>query len=254
MFKYTIVNYIKNFKYAFVVMGIVYLGLLIALAVYSAGENAAAVLTQVITNLTIQQILDITFFEEVLSDIGFTIAAVAVVLFFMKAADFLARIMIRGDINTHEKRTGIIAIVIRYIISLCTLTLFAFLTYLWVFSAIFIVVLYFAVKAVENIIEVRFIYYPQNKLRDMLRFKIIAKLTFANILAVILNLIFIIILSQIVGILIAAIIGLPLIIYGLLIVEFTAIAYFKGMKTNKKNIKGEVYDGKERDGNRGKKS
>jgi hypothetical protein len=160
-------------------------------------------------------------------------AALVLILFSVKIAGFLCRRMIRKKMQKEDTRRGIIAILIRFLISTAFTAILIICLYYWFFSAIFMLVFYMVLKAVENIVEVKVIYFRDRKLKELLTFKhILLSLAAAGIFLFITAAV-VIGLWALFNFWIGLLIGAPLAVYFFEIVKFTTVEYFENSKKPK---------------------
>jgi len=262
MLKSSFRNYFKNFKYIFVVMGVVYLAFIITVGfILMVLRNilvdaSASLLAEIIeiftysfTNLSIADLASGDFFSVLTANLteAFTasfavtmgrllttlIFSIAFMMLAFKAAGFLCKVLVRIDIKNEKTRKGIVAMFIRYSIS----SLFVFLITIAVyhfFHLIYVMlIVYLFILAISHIIEIKLIYFPDQPMKKLLTAKNIFLYILAILIFFFITLGLVILLSLLFNLFIAVLIGIPFFIYFTEIIKFTLVEYFREAFTKK---------------------
>lgn len=277
-------TYFKNSKYVFVAMGLIYLVIILMLfslvhGIISVISSVSAETYENVANFVVAAFQDITFEEatslefykqflkgaaEILkADIenavkmltAVVLTTVACVLASIIGSQVLCRSLMRKSSADEKSLRGIVAMVIRYIISLGFGYLLVYLNTLWSYSFIFVLLLYFVHNAFENLFTTWIIHFRGYKITDIFNLKNSLKLVLSGFALIGINAVIIIVLYFVTGALLAILIALPLFAYVFAVMDIIAVSHFRGLeekgklslreeKEKKKAVKAAVKAGK----------
>jgi len=125
---------------------------------------------------------------------------------------------------------GIVAMIIRYLISLGFGYLLVYLNTLWSYSFIFVLLLYFVHNAFENLFTTWIIHFRGYKITDIFNLKNSLKLVLSGFALIGINAVIIIVLYFVTGALLAILIALPLFAYVFAVMDIIAVSHFRGLE------------------------
>ncbi len=256
MIKAAAKNYFRYFRYIIAIMGMVYLGIFIAVTVFGGGffkifggniqtsyESVSDYIKVITEGANIKRIFTREFLSEFFIEIkdiingqtpgaaGGTVAyaavSAAVILLFCQLSKTVCRSFIKKDVSNGGTKRGIIVFVIRTMISAVSAAAFLIVSYLWIFSAFILAAVNQVFKAVTNLMYSRYIYYPKAPLKEFLRPRIVGLSVLGNLLSLLINAAFVTAVWLVFNPFIAIILALPLIMYSAVIMEFTSVEYFR---------------------------
>lgn len=277
-------TYFKNSKYVFVAMGLIYLviilmlfslvhGIISVISSVSAEtyENVANFVVATFQDITFEEATSLEFYKEFLKGAAEILKAdienavnmlttvvlttVACVLASIVGSQVLCRSLMRKSSADEKSLRGIVAMVIRYIISLGFGYLLVYLNTLWSYSFIFVLLLYFVHNAFENLFTTWIIHFRGYKITDIFNLKNSLKLVLSGFALIGINAVIIIVLYFVMGALLAILIALPLFAYVFAVMDIIAVSHFRGLeekgklslreeKEKKKAVKAAVKAGK----------
>lgn len=277
-------TYFKNSKYVFVAMGLIYLviilmlfslvhGIISVISSVSAEtyENVANFVVATFQDITFEEATSLEFYKEFLKGAAEILKAdienavkmlttvvlttVACVLASIVGSQVLCRSLMRKSSADEKSLRGIVAMIIRYIISLGFGYLLVYLNTLWSYSFIFVLLLYFIHNAFENLFTTWIIHFRGYKITDIFNLKNSLKLVLSGFALIGINAVIIIVLYFIMGALLAILIALPLFAYVFAVMDIIAVSHFRGLeekgklslreeKEKKKAVKAAVKAGK----------
>lgn len=277
-------TYFKNSKYVFVAMGLIYLVIILMLFSLVHGivsvissvsaetyENVANFVVATFQDITFEEATSLEFYNEFLKGAAEILKAdienavnmlttvvlttVACVLASIIGSQVLCRSLMRKSSADEKSLRGIVAMIIRYIISLGFGYLLVYLNTLWSYSFIFVLLLYFVHNAFENLFTTWIIHFRGNKITDIFNLKNSLKLVLSGFALIGINAVIIIVLYFIMGALLAILIALPLFAYVFAVMDIIAVSHFRGLeekgklslreeKEKKKAVKAAVKAGK----------
>lgn len=277
-------TYFKNSKYVFVAMGLIYLviilmlfslvhGIISVISSVSAEtyENVANFVVAAFQDITFEEATSLEFYKQFLKGAAEILKAdienavnmlttvvlttVACVLASIVGSQVLCRSLMRKSSADEKSLRGIVAMVIRYIISLGFGYLLVYLNTLWSYSFIFVLLLYFVHNAFENLFTTWIIHFRGYKITDIFNLKNSLKLVLSGFALIGINAVIIIVLYFIMGALLAILIALPLFAYVFAVMDIIAVSHFRGLeekgklslreeKEKKKAVKAAVKAGK----------
>lgn len=277
-------TYFKNSKYVFVAMGLIYLviilmlfslvhGIISVISSVSAEtyENVANFVVAIFQDITFEEATSLEFYKEFLKGAAEILKAdienavnmlttvvlttVACVLASIVGSQVLCRSLMRKSSADEKSLRGIVAMIIRYIISLGFGYLLVYLNTLWSYSFIFVLLLYFVHNAFENLFTTWIIHFRGYKITDIFNLKNSLKLVLSGFALIGINAVIIIVLYFIMGALLAILIALPLFAYVFAVMDIIAVSHFRGLeekgklslreeKEKKKAVKAAVKAGK----------
>lgn len=252
-------TYFKNSKYVFVAMGLIYLVIILMLfslvhGIISVISSVSAETYENVANFVVAAFQDITFEEatslefykqflkgaaEILkADIenalkmltAVVLTTVACVLASIIGSQVLCRSLMRKSSADEKSLRGIVAMVIRYIISLGFGYLLVYLNTLWSYSFIFVLLLYFVHNAFENLFTTWIIHFRGYKITDIFNLKNSLKLVLSGFALIGINAVIIIVLYFVTGALLAILIALPLFAYVFAVMDIIAVSHFRGLE------------------------
>ena len=256
MIRAAVKNYFRYFKYVFAVMGVAYLGIFIAAAVFGGGfaqifgdgiqtsfTSVSDYIKMITDGVKLNTVFSREFLHEVFIEVkdilngqragaaGGTVAyaavSVVVVILFCQLSKTVCRSYIKEDFLNARTRRGVIVFFIRMLIAAGAATVFFIISYLWIYSAIILALFNTVLQAVANLLFARFVYYPKAPLKAFLRPRILGFCTLAHLISLFINLAVIALIWFAFNPFISLILALPLIMYSSTIIEFTAVEYFK---------------------------
>ena len=277
-------TYFKNSKYVFVAMGLIYLVIILMLFSLVHGivsvissvsaetyENVANFVVAAFQDITFEEATSLEFYKQFLKGAAEILKAdienavnmlttvvlttVACVLASIVGSQVLCRSLMRKSSADEKSLRGIVAMIIRYIISLGFGYLLVYLNTLWSYSFIFVLLLYFVHNAFENLFTTWIIHFRGYKITDIFNLKNSLKLVLSGFALIGINAVIIIVLYFIMGALLAILIALPLFAYVFAVMDIIAVSHFRGLeekgklslreeKEKKKAVKAAVKAGK----------
>lgn len=254
-------NYFKNFRYVIISMGVIFFSLLLIFITCAAGffeiifnmaNSVWSNLTEIIdeVNITRANIFNLEYYQEIIKNIelvlkqcgsetlselnnllvGAGFFAVITVIF----AWWYTKRWIRKDM-IHSKHTAI-RIVFVWIYRTIFLFLFTFLsTYLLTISGYFAILLLVSFLfwiAFDNIIVTWYVYFPKRKLRDFLKLKYYFSSIVVQYLLLFLTIVLIVLISFI-NLILAFLLAIPIVIYGLAMIEVSQLDFYNREIPNK---------------------
>ena len=277
-------TYFKNSKYVFVAMGLIYLviilmlfslvhGIISVISSVSAEtyENVANFVVAAFQDITFEEATSLEFYKQFLKGAAEILKAdienavnmlttvvlttVACVLASIVGSQVLCRSLMRKSSADEKSLRGIVAMIIRYIISLGFGYLLVYLNTLWSYSFIFVLLLYFVHNAFENLFTTWIIHFRGYKITDIFNLKNSLKLVLSGFALIGINAVIIIVLYFVTGALLAILIALPLFAYVFAVMDIIAVSHFRGLeekgklslreeKEKKKAVKAAVKAGK----------
>lgn len=256
MLKSAFLNYGKNIKLILLIMGVVYLSLILVIAFifmrlggmlqYDAGSllsELGYIFTSVFSTIGIQDFasgnvlmilmgnltdaLMESFYATVGSLVAIFIVGVIFILLSFMLAGFLCKLSIRKGLKDDDTRRGISAFIIRFLIS-SAFTIVLSVAVLYFFHLIYVFLfLYLALTSISNIIEIKIIYFRENKIKELLTAKNIFSYLLVFLIFFALTIGFIFLLSFIFNFLLALLIGIPFYIYFTETTKYTLVEYFR---------------------------
>ena len=252
-------TYFKNSKYVFVAMGLIYLVIILMLFSLIHGivsvissvsaetyENVANFVVATFQDITFEEATSLEFYKEFLKGAAEILKAdienavkmlttvvlttVACVLASIIGSQVLCRSLMRKSSADEKSLRGIVAMVIRYIISLGFGYLLVYLNTLWSYSFIFVLLLYFVHNAFENLFTTWIIHFRGYKITDIFNLKNSLKLVLSGFALIGINAVIIIVLYFIMGALLAILIALPLFAYVFAVMDIIAVSHFRGLE------------------------
>lgn len=252
-------TYFKNSKYVFVAMGLIYLVIILMLFSLVHGivsvissvsaetyENVANFVVATFQDITFEEATSLEFYNEFLKGAAEILKAdienavnmlttvvlttVACVLASIVGSQVLCRSLMRKSSADEKSLRGIVAMVIRYIISLGFGYLLVYLNTLWSYSFIFVLLLYFVHNAFENLFTTWIIHFRGYKITDIFNLKNSLKLVLSGFALIGINAVIIIVLYFVTGALLAILIALPLFAYVFAVMDIIAVSHFRGLE------------------------
>ena len=252
-------TYFKNSKYVFVAMGLIYLVIILMLFSLVHGivsvissvsaetyENVANFVVATFQDITFEEATSLEFYKEFLKGAAEILKAdienavkmlttvvlttVACVLASIVGSQVLCRSLMRKSSADEKSLRGIVAMIIRYLISLGFGYLLVYLNTLWSYSFIFVLLLYFVHNAFENLFTTWIIHFRGYKITDIFNLKNSLKLVLSGFALIGINAVIIIVLYFVTGALLAILIALPLFAYVFAVMDIIAVSHFRGLE------------------------
>lgn len=249
-------NYFKNFKSVFMAMGLIYF--VIILVIFGFVSQIADILQSVsaqtyerlreylqttLSDLTVKEMFQSSFYTGFFNDVkailqtdishgGELIKAtlaldLAAILGAATLAQQLCRTVMRHNIAGEKSMRGIVAIAVRYAISLGFGFLAASLGSEHAYHAIFVIIAYLLLKAFENLFAAWVIHFRQYALRGILRLSNSLRLLLSEFALMIFDAVVVVLVGVLSDSLIAILIGLPLFAYTFAVMDITAVDHFR---------------------------
>lgn len=269
-------SYFKNSKYIFVAMGLIYLVILFMLYILLRGfvsvigsvsaetyQKLAEFAVNSFQNITIEQLASIEFYKTFLGGAAEILKAdienavrmlttvvaitVACVLAAIMGSQVLCRTLMRKSTADDKSIRGVVAIIMRYVVSLAFGYLLVYLNTLWSYSFIFVLLLYFVHNALENLFTTWLIYFRQYKITDIFNLRNSIRLVGAGFAMIAVSAVIVLLFYLIMGAVFAILIALPLFAYTFAMLDIIAASHFRnlqeqgklGIRVSKDKKKGE---------------
>lgn len=269
-------SYFKNSKYIFVAMGLIYLVILFMLYILLRGfvsvigsvsaetyQKLAEFAVNSFQNITIEQLASIEFYKTFLGGAAEILKAdienavrmlttvvaitVACVLAAIMGSQVLCRTLMRKSTADDKSIRGVAAIIMRYVVSLAFGYLLVYLNTLWLYSFIFVLLLYFVHNALENLFTTWLIYFRQYKITDIFNLRNSIRLVGAGFAMIAVSAVIVLLFYLIMGAVFAILIALPLFAYTFAMLDIIAASHFRnlqeqgklGIRVSKDKKKGE---------------
>lgn len=255
MIKAAFKNYGKHYKSLLIVIGIIYatlIGIFTFIHIRFKGalldssdsviREFGKILTSAVSSVDIKEFFTAGFIKSCAKsfrdsyNISFStsskslgvalIASLVVLLLAVQISVWVCRFVMRKNVERRSTRKGIIAFAIRYGISALFAAIVVYCVYNFFFSLYIFLVVFLVIKAVQNIIEVKYIYFRNKPLKELLTKKNVLMYIVSTALFFLATLLVVIILSFLTNFYIAILICLPLFVYYFEIVYFTTVEYF----------------------------
>lgn len=259
MIKAALKTYFKNSKYIFIAMGLIYLVVILMLFLIVKGfvtvvstvsketyENLANFVVETFNGVTFEQITSLQFYKDFLNGIAEILKidienaknmiiavaciAVACVLAAIIGSQILCRSLMRKTTADEKSIRGVGAILVRYVVSLFFGYMLVYLNYLWKYSFIFVLLLYFIHNAFENLFTTWIIHFREYKINDIFNFNNSLKLVLSDFVLIAVNITIVLILYLIMGGLFAILIAMPLLAYTFAVFDLIAVAHFRNLQ------------------------
>lgn len=259
MIKAALKTYFKNSKYIFVAMGLIYLVVILMIFALAKGvisvissvsketyENIAQYVVNTFQEITFEQATSLKFYKDFLKGlatilktdiqnaknmiIDVVVLSVACVLASMLGSQVLCRSLMRKTSSDEKSFRGVAAMLIRYVVSLCFGYLLVYLNYLWAYSFIFVLLVYFIHNAFENLFTTWIIYFRQYKITDIFNFHNSLKLVLSGFTLIAVNIVIVLIIYLIMGAVFAVLIAMPLFAYTFAVLDLIAASHFRNLQ------------------------
>lgn len=259
MIKAALKTYFKNSKYIFIAMGLIYLVVILMLFLLVKGfvtvvstvsketyENLANFVVDTFNGVTFEEITSLQFYKDFLKGIAEILKidienaknmiiavagiAVACVLAAIIGSQILCRSLMRKTTADEKSIRGVGAMLVRYVVSLFFGYLLVYLNYLWKYSFIFVLLLYFIHNAFENLFTTWIIHFREYKINDIFNFHNSLKLVLSDFVLIAVNVAIVLILYLIMGGLFAILIAMPLLAYTFAVFDLIAVAHFRNLQ------------------------
>jgi hypothetical protein len=181
-------------------------------------------------------IMFLSFRDGLMSDFDMTAAGINIVFIFalivlvasFMTAGMLAKRNMKKDHTRRFTKRGMKAFLIRGLVSVAVWVAVLFGVIFWTFAPVFF--LYLIVKAVANIIEVKYIYFTKTSVSELLTLKNVAEYAGVNLLFFVLTIGVITVIKAFSHLFFAMLIGIPLFVYYFEVAKFTTVEYFETLK------------------------
>jgi len=249
-------NYFRNLKYLLLIAGVVHISFIaVVLFIFlrfrgvlgdgflDVGRELLELFYASVSGVNLETFLRGNFFtvmlenlRETLTDryyvtlgslITMLIVSVVFILLSFKLAGFLCKFFMRKEKKEKDTRKGIFAILIRFLVSIAFTFIFTVSIVFFFHSIYILIILYLAVKAIENIVEIKLIYFKDKRVGELLKFKNIMLSILSNIIFFLMTVSVVLFIGFVWDFFWAIIIVIPLFIYYAEIVKFTMIEYFR---------------------------
>lgn len=260
MIKSALKTYFKNSKYIFIAMGLIYLVVILMIFALTKGvvsvissvsketyENIARFVVDTFNGISFEQAVSIEFYKEfflglaeilktdlqnavdmLVTVVGITVACI---LASIMGSQVLCRSLMRKSNANEKSLRGVVAIMIRYLISLIFGYLLVYLNSLWAYSFIFVLLLYFIHNAFENLFTTWIIHFREYKLRDIFNFHNSLKLVLADFCLIGVDIAIVAIIYLLMGGLLAILIAMPLFAYTFAVMDIIAVSHFRNLQS-----------------------
>lgn len=259
MIKAALKTYFKNSKYIFIAMGLIYLVVILMLFLLVKGvvtvvstvsketyENLANFVVDTFNGVTFDQITSLQFYKDFLKGItdilktdiqnakkmlvAVAVIAVACVLAAITGSQILCRSLMRKTTADEKSIRGVGAMLVRYVVSLFFGYMLVYLNYLWKYSFIFVLLLYFVHNAFENLFTTWIIHFREYKINDIFNVHNSIKLVLSDFILIAVNVAIVLILYLIMGGLFAVLIAMPLLAYTFAVFDLIAVSHFRNLQ------------------------
>lgn len=246
-------NYFKHIRFVFLIMGVFYLALFVALYgvyVYLRGliisetgtilSSLEGIVREIIFGTDLKELLTngtSIFVDRLLqllqerfdANIGDFIALVTFYLAFIALACqigvYLCRFSIRKEISKHNAKNFVIAFLLRFIMNAIFWVVFGYLVSRFLYSVIFLVIIFFAMRSLFDMIESKVLYFGDKKFFEVVNFKNIIESIFAYFMFFVLTIGVALAIWYFTNVILAVIITIPLLLYLFESVRYTAVEF-----------------------------
>lgn len=261
MIKAALKTYFKNSKYIFVAMGLIYLVVILMLFLLVNGvvsvvskvsketyENLANYVVDTFNGVTFEQITSLQFYKDFLKGIAeilktdianakqmilaVAVIAIACVLAAIIGSQILCRSLMRKTTADEKSIRGVGAMAVRYVVSLLFGYMLVYLNYLWKYSFIFVLLIYFIHNAFENLFTTWIIHFREYKIKDIFNFHNSIRLVLSDFVLIAVNVVIVLILYLLMGGLFAILIAMPLFAYTFAVFDLIAVSHFRNLQSN----------------------
>ena len=265
MVKSALKLYYKNWRLIFIPMGIIYLALILSMLFLFSGlvnillqgasesfDEIYAAVSRFFVDSDIGAMIDKGYAEQFFSETidllranGAMVAASAksrltLSVFFVMAcivfAQKLTRSMLRKDARWDDSRRGLIVIVFRYLISTGLVFLFTWLSFLWVYSLLFTVIVYIVLSAITNLFSTWFLHYHNYPMSVILNGKSVLALVGTRLTTFFINVVSVMVIASVFSMFVGILLGIPLFAYNSAVNDVIGLEYFKKIIKSKPTL------------------
>lgn len=246
-------NYIRHVRFVFLIMGVVYFSVFVAMygmyvyiqqLIVTESDTIVGELETIVKDIlattSIQDILENGFgiivqqFLDLLrskfdANIGQVVAVATLystmIVFACQVGVYLCRYSIRRDIREHKTANFVVAFLLRLLLNMIFAGLFAYLIYEFWVSTIFLIIIFFVLRATFDMIEAKALYLHDYKLLEVLTIKNIIECVIAYFMFFVITAAIIVLLWLNTNIVFALLVGIPFLLYLFEVVRYTSVEH-----------------------------